>query len=82
MGKKVLIENFEKAVISLVMAIAVFCATLPVHAQDVKEPVSSILAAKYYTNPDGTQKIDWYLICDPYNNLYISEVSLQLSKCA
>ena len=73
MGKKVLIENFEKAVISLVMAIAVFCATLPVHAQDVKEPVSSILAAKYYTNPDGTQKIDWYLICDPYNNLYISE---------
>ena len=35
-------------------------------------PSSTILASKYCTNPDGTQSIDWYLICDPYDNLYIS----------
>ena len=37
-----------------------------------KAPSSTILAAKYYTNCNGTQWVDWYLICDPYDNLYIS----------
>ena len=35
---------------------------------------STILAAKYFTFADGTQPvIDWYLLCDINNNLYISK---------
>ena len=34
--------------------------------------ISTILAAKYYTNAEGFQRVGFYLLCDTYDNLYIS----------
>ena len=59
-----------------IICLAVWCTMCfgesSVTAAEAKGPISTILAAKYYTNAEGFQRVGYYLLCDTNDNLYIS----------
>lgn len=73
------VTNSIKKVIkraSAIICLAVWCTICfgesSVTAAEAKGPISTILAAKYYTNAQGFQRVSFYLLCDTNDNLYIS----------